>query len=255
MLNLQNLDFYLFIFIAAGILFLLTLSSITISLKYYKHTIKKIENFHLKEIKAVEEVRKEIANDLHDASGSLLLDFRFKIMELNELNNLLSTERIEKIQELQLKLNDFAAVLRNTIEDTYPKELLIGHWSSAIESLAYRYSNSNINIICQNDIDECIVLSKIKANHCFRTVQELITNSIKHSNPKMIILELFNNDSEIYIIIDSRDIQHLRVNSNIKNGRGTLQINERIKFLNGTVEVKDDLDQKSSIQILKFKYL
>jgi len=255
MLNLQNLDFYLFIFIAAGILFLLTLSSITISLKYYKHTIKKIENFHLKEIKAVEEVRKEIANDLHDASGSLLLDFRFKIMELNELNNLLSTERIEKIQELQLKLNDFAAILRNTIEDTYPKELLIGHWSSAIESLAYRYSNSNINIICQNDIDECIVLSKIKANHCFRAVQELITNSIKHSNPKMIILELFNNDSEIYIIIDSRDIQHLIVNSNIKNGRGTLQINERIKFLNGTVEVKDDLDQKSSIQILKFKYL
>ena len=248
---MQNLDFYLLTFIAIGVLLVLTMSSFGLSYKYYLHSIKKIQRFHHKEIQLTEAVREQISNDLHDAGASLLTEFRMKLNDL-EMAFPEMSKQDNRLIELKQNLAEFSNVLRNTIEDAYPKELLLGHWTEAIQQLAFRYNSDKVKIFFHSDIPTTEVLSKDKANQCFRIIQELITNSVKHALPEKIVIEIFSQNNTVNIIIDSRGLSSPKEKDELMGGRGSIHLKNRLKMLHATMKVENNEKEESQLITVQF---
>lgn len=252
-MRVSNIDFYFATFISMTVLV-----SLIFFLWFYLRAILKLKRkefqiYKLNELKSIENVREQISNDLHDAGASLLTQFQLKIRSIE--NNLSDENKSKvKLKELLQNLNEFSTILRNTIEDVYPKELIMGHWTQAIEQLALRYQTESLVIIFHNEISFDDHLEMIEANQCFRIVQELLTNIIKYECPTQMVIEIYRDQNDIVIIFDSRDCKYFKEeNDSISGGRGNIHFMGRLKLLKARITSSRNLEEKSSIYTFKFK--
>lgn len=249
----SNIDFYFATFISMTVLvslifFLWFYLRATVNLKR-----KEFQIYKLNELKSIENVREQISNDLHDAGASLLTQFQLKIRSIE--NNLSDENKSKvKLKELLQNLNEFSTILRNTIEDVYPKELIMGHWTQAIEQLALRYQTESLVIIFHNEISCSEHLELTKANQCFRIVQELLSNIIKYECPTKMVIETYRDDNNIVIILDSIHCKFFNESvDSISGGRGNIHFMSRLKLLNARIKSTKFKEEQSSIYTLTFK--
>lgn len=249
----SNIDFYFATFISMTVLvslifFLWFYLRATVNLKR-----KEFQIYKLNELKSIENVREQISNDLHDTGASLLTQFQLKIRSIE--NNLSDENKSKvKLKELLQNLNEFSTILRNTIEDVYPKELIMGHWTQAIEQLALRYQTESLVIIFHNEISCSEHLELTKANQCFRIVQELLSNIIKYECPRSLIIEIYRENDDVVIVLDSRDCQSfLSDKEQLSGGRGNIHFKSRIKMLNAKITRTKVPNMNNSIINIKFK--
>ncbi len=249
----SNIDFYFATFISMTVLvslifFLWFYLRATLSLKR-----KEFQIYKLNELKSIENVREQISNDLHDTGASLLTQFQLKIRSIE--NNLSDEKKSkEKLKELLQNLNEFSTILRNTIEDVYPKELIMGHWTQAIEQLALRYQTESLVIIFHNEISFDDHLQMIQANQCFRIVQELLSNIIKYECPTKMVIETYRDDNNIVIVLDSIHCKFFNESvDSISGGRGNIHFMSRLKLLNARIKSTKFKEEQSSIYTLTFK--
>lgn len=249
----QNIDLYFSGFISLTVLMILIVF-LWISLqKMVKIKKKEFQIYRLRELKSIENVREQISNDLHDAGASLLTQFKLK---LKNIENNLSDEKksIENLKEIQHNLNEFSTILRNTIEDIFPKELIMGHWTQAVEQCALRYQTENLNIIFHNEISFDDHLEIVQSNQCFRIIQELLTNIIKYECPTQMVIEIYRDDNDIVIVLDSRDCRYfIEANDSISGGRGNIHFMSRLNLLRATIKSSRNREEQSSIYTFKFK--
>jgi signal transduction histidine kinase len=73
----------------------------------------------------------------------------------------------------------------------------------------------------------------------FRSVRELVTNSIKHANPTQIHVCVDRKEGHfsMYVEDDGDGFDPLTIESRAKNGFGLFSIRERLDYLGGTLEL------------------
>ncbi len=250
---MENSNIYINSFFLFFLLAFITMISINFMLFYYKKQKKSAIKIKARILKSLEQEREKISNDLHDAASNLIAEFTSKLLEIKTSENL-NTQSIEKINHLQTRIQSYNAELSHNIEDLYPKELLMNNWAEAVKSLAFRFQTDSCKIVCDflpipNFKNEIQIQS-------YRVIQEILTNIVKHTNPFSITIQCFSEKKRIHVYVV---YQFLKANGlDLPSvGRGTAILNNRLKILNGELNVPQKIyENETTMQFeSEFKFI
>ncbi len=184
------------------------------------------------EIEATERERSRIAKDLHDGIGMDLVSI--KLMA----NKIAKKTDDKDALEIQSQLQKTISEIQNIIYGLTPSGLKLFGLSYGLDnyiSMVQRNHPIEINL---NYRGEEVKDQQIGAM-IFRIIQELVTNSIKHSQCKTISMDI--NVSSISIEISYQDNGIGFDPDNVNPGLGLSNIRSRVESLSGQIHVESGL--------------
>lgn len=201
---------------------------------------KKLEDYakESEEMAKIQE-RNRLAREIHDTIGHSLtgivtgLDACKTIIDID----LSSTKKqISKIADLARKgLIDIRRSVKALRPDSLERYSLISAISKMINDMM-DCSKIAISLIIEGEFEN---MHGDEEDTIFRTVQEGITNSVRHGNSKHINIQLKNNHDIIILTIKDDG----KGTDNIYEGFGLKHIKERINMLAGEVEFSSKSNQ------------
>ena len=211
------------------------LEKIELILRYQKEQLHAI-------IVTQEEERKRIAQDLHDDISSKLniVSLNSHLLTAPNLTEAETAEITENIIALTTKaLDNSRKIAHNLLPPVFEKFGL----SAGIEELCEEFESSkSVKTYYKNDIDfdEKDIDRHL---HVFRILQELMNNSIRHGKASEIWISFANKDG-----INTCDYIDNGVGFNCSNaenqkGLGMKNIDSRISFLQGTIEIDSEINK------------
>lgn len=195
-----------------------------------------------------EEDRQRIARDLHDTSLQNLAHLIHKI----ELSSMYIDEDVIKAKlELSIVSNTLKKTIdeiRNTIFDLRPMTFDDFGLKTAFERLIGNI-NENHRYVIEADIDEVSCERNVVLVSVYRVVQECLNNIVKHANANKIIFSCKNkNDKCIIVIQDDGEGFDMDISPEGKHF-GLSLMKERIRLVNGEIEISSKLQEGTRIQI------
>ena len=192
-------------------------------------------NLESEVIKAVEQEKMRIGNDLHDGIGQMLTG----ILSL--------TEALES--ELQGITRKEAGRIRELVRDTIQQVRALSHGLSSA-SVLHRGLVASLRQLARNTCHaglkcefKCSRAPKFKGKEAwvnlFRIAQESVSNAIKHGRPKCIIILLQRkSDHQGLMLIqdDGKGMKHCKTKKS--EGVGIPVIQHRINLLGGKLAIK-----------------
>ncbi|WP_316815119.1 sensor histidine kinase [Pedobacter nyackensis] len=194
-------------------------------------------------IASVEIERTRIARDFHDQVGNI-----FSLLSL-----VLQQSEDEKIQEAKFLIDKGLNNTRELIYQIMPPELKLFGLEYALEEIFIRVNKSGSLIAkwlfkCElNTYNLSIQLS------IYRIIQELVSNTIKHSNANQLTLTFSRTGEEMQILYkDNGTLQNDCVIDSRK-GYGLRNIETRVQLLSGSFDFNFKQGFESNI-IIKSSY-
>ena len=188
--------------------------------------------------------RKQIAETLHDSVSALLSSANLHLQACKKLFKGPIPVEVEKSQNI---INEASHKIRNLSHTLVSSVLLKFGLAFAIKDMAEKYSNSQLDIeyktknITRYDQDFEIKLHNI--------IQELINNTIKHSEASNASIYLEDNDDKIKIYIKDNGKGFDKQSAMKKNGLGINQIDARIHMMKGQFKIESENNSGTSITI------
>jgi len=220
---------YTAILIAAGILAILLLFFFITIIRHQRKNLELHKQKLLAEITTLEKERKRVATDLHDDLGPLLSAVKLQISSVN-IPDADDREIIDKsgkhIDELLIRIREIA-------NDLMPQALERKNFIVALREFTDRINLSNsLKIKYQVDSEEP-PLEKIKEIHIYRIVQEIIHNSIKHSQARLVEIKIFCSGKTLNIFIKDDGKGFRQEDYVSQRGHGLRNILSRVELLEG----------------------
>jgi len=191
-------------------------------------------------LRTEEKERKRFANDLHDGLGPLLSTVKMSLSVLvkNEKNN----SRLEIIKNTEMLIEEAILSIKEISANISPHILNNFGLASAIKSFIEKIEKSKIvkidfrtnmySVRLENEIE--VVL--------YRSICELINNSVKHANASLITININIKDDIIDILYDDDGFgcNIERITQGQTNGMGLQNMESRIASINGYLDMKSD---------------
>lgn len=210
------------------------LEKIDLILRYQKEQLHAI-------IVTQEEERKRIAQDLHDDISSKLniVSLNSHLLTAPNLTEAETAEITENIINLTTKaLDNSRKIAHNLLPPVFEKfglhagiEELCGEFESAKSVKIYYKNEIDFD---DKDIDRHL--------HVFRILQELMNNSIRHGKATEIWISFANNDGINTCYYEDNGVGFDSSNGENQKGLGMKNIDSRISFLEGTIEINSEIN-------------
>ncbi len=179
-------------------------------------------------IQGQESERKRIAQDLHDGLGGMLASLRIRMPAEGNAP--------EEVQGLAEHVDEICGELRRIAHNMMPEVLLRFGLVAAIEDLAQKVnSGGRLNVEVQQ-----VGMEGAKARDenfelpVYRIVQELLSNALKHANATEILVQFYQEEKRLNIIVEDNGDGFAADNS---EGMGMKSLRSRIEYLNGTLTI------------------
>jgi len=227
----------------------------TISLLIYKNYLKQrklneqIQINHQKDLDKIDQIRKQeaiegilkgeeqerqrIAKDLHDSIGGMLASIRMS------LNPTLNTNELLKID---MAIAEMRRISRNLMPETLNKLGL----DVALKELCETFSTPNLNIQYERYNLQKQFPFTLQIN-LYRSVQECLSNAIKYAQATSIIVQLSQSENLLQLTIEDNGIG-FQIDE-VKHGLGLSNINNRIKLINGKLEIISTISEGTTINM------
>lgn len=190
-----------------------------VSYLYMRYQRGKQKEFSILLIQTQEEERKRISKDLHDGIGQNLL------MIKSECGN--NTPLVE------ITIDELRTISRNL----HPVQLEKLGLKEALESVVQNAEKSS-NIFFSHEIaDINSLLDNNKQINLYRTVQECISNIIKHSKASSARITVENQKNNIITTIYDDGVGFNISEMKKKKSLGLTSISERVKLMDGTLTI------------------
>jgi len=205
-----------------------------------EHQVKTLESL----IEGEEKERHRIAQELHDGVNGDLSAIKFKLSSLLDTNK-------KTIQEAMNMIDRSCEQVRAISHNLIPPSLEDFNLIEAIYEFTEKMNNLHPIDISFFHIGEMIEISKKSELNIFRIIQELVGNSIKHSEGSEINVQLSTINEMIQISVED-DGKGFDTKSTNGGGIGLKNIQSRVDYLNAMIDV-DSTDKGTSyvIEILK----
>jgi signal transduction histidine kinase len=186
------------------------------------------------EINKLEEEKKRISEDLHDDIGPMITAIRMKIESLRPV---LSSKDQESIEKSLTYLSILSQKIRTASVTLLPSVLAQKGLAIAIEEYISNLPAENtfsIQYLC----DPLPALSKPKALHIFRIVQEIIHNTARHAKASRLQVNI-TATQELIILSTADDGIGFSYEPALQLGKGygLSNIQSRVQALNGTISI------------------
>ncbi len=203
-----------------------------------KQIEKALENERKKRLSAVfdgqEHERQRLSRELHDGLGQGMIALSLMV-ENTSLEN--STNAGKRFSSIKKNLDELIAEVRQISGNLMPPVLMELGLETGMKQLC-RNMNTNagvtINFDSQGQYDK---VDHKTVTYLYRIAQEAVTNAIKHANAKEINVQLLEHAKSISLIIEDDGVGFDPDNLPGETGNGIYNIRERIKILNGQIEI------------------
>ncbi|MEJ6122048.1 signal transduction histidine-protein kinase/phosphatase UhpB [Vibrio sp. 2-Bac 85] len=197
-------------------------------------------------VKAEEDVRRDIARELHDEIGQNITAIRTQANILQRIDNIVKKHNhAQTIEQLSLNIYDTTRGLLNRLRPKVLDELgLEGAIRQLITEL--EFSSQKIETFIHYDIAEHYLNDTLSAT-LFRICQESLNNIIKYAQASEVTISLFkktmDKESKYYLIIADNGIGLKETDKN--HGFGLVGIQERVQALGGDFSITShEIEQK-----------
>ena len=198
-------------------------------------------------IQTQEEERMRIAQDLHDDISSKL-----NIVSLN--THLLKTPNLSEA-EFEEITNNIVGLTAKALEnsrriahDLLPPVFEKFGLHAAVEELVLEFSTAkNVQINYENELDFS-ALEVNKQLHIFRILQELLNNSIRHGKATHISITFVSKNHQNTCIYTDNGVGFNTNSENKKRGIGMQNIESRVNFLGGNINVQSEINKGVQIE-------
>lgn len=192
-----------------------------------------------------ESERRRIAHDLHDSLGGLLAATKMRLENLSrKLPFLATNDEFSKIKSL---LDDTIAETRQISRNLQPGSLHQFGLMKAISDLTVRVHGDGVPTIDFQHFGDFSDLNHTVALNCYRIIQELLQNSLKHARATEILVQLTRTDGELVLLVEDNGIGYEP--DNTPKGMGTDNLSQRVQFLKGEISIQSAKGQGASTMI------
>lgn len=182
-----------------------------------------------------ENERTRLSRELHDGIGQMLVGMKFKFQSIF---NLFPDKNEKTTTEINLCLDNIIDEIRSISKNLMPYSLKEFGLEVATNNLCNELAEIfKINITFDFFVEEKI--DERKSVYLFRIIQEALNNAIKHSKADKILINLITNSKNINLTIEDNGIGINMEELNNKSGSGLHNIFQRVKLLNGIVDISN----------------
>lgn len=223
--------------------------SIVIRNNASKDRLRKIEDSHdiVRKINRTQEnERKRISEDLHDSVAQSVYS---SIMTLNRMKTG-DQKQDAMISQVQEQLRGTLSDIKSLAVDVRPAVLDNFGLIPAIHALIKRMQPStDIELDFIDRSGDLSNLSDDIQTTLYRIVQEAVTNAIKHSQADTIVIMLVSHKNKISLEVIDDGVGFSMYTKKSYNGSslGMINMNERVKSLNGYFLVDSKIDDGTTI--------
>lgn len=199
-------------------------------------------------LKGQEDERNRMAKDLHDGLGGMLSGVKLQLGAMKG-NIILTNENAALFNNALDKLDQSISEMRRVAHNMMPEALLKLGLQQALQDYCEGVNVSTSHSI----ITEFYGLEKrmsitIEVN-IYRIVQELVNNSIKHSEASKILVQVMRRDQALNITVEDNGKGFDSSNWKEKPTAGLQNILSRINYLGGTIDISSFPDKGTSVYV------
>jgi len=189
-----------------------------------------------------ESERQRVAQDLHDSVGGLLAAVKIQLETM-------TAKKPERAQDEDWKkirglLDETVSETRHIARNMQPSALLEFGLVTALRDLTNRVHGEGVPHITFQHFGEFAEIDREIALNCYRIIQELVQNSLKHAHASEIMVQITRTDNQLALLVEDDgtgfDTQ------NTRKGMGTDNVARRAQFLKGELSVQSAKGQGTS---------
>jgi PAS domain S-box-containing protein len=200
---------------------------------------------------AQEGERKRIAEGLHNGLGQVLYAARLNLdrIQLNRLPG--APEGIaEARRNVEQLLTEAIGQTRSLSHELTPSILDDFGLSAGLRDICQKLTSTQLKLACQlHNLPES--LDKYVQIAIYRMAQELANNIVRHSGASHAVLRVALVDDQI--VIQAKDngkgIESDQTKNSRKKGIGLKSIQDRVKLLNGSIDIQSEPEEGTQITI------
>ena len=189
-------------------------------------------------IQGEEQERTRLARDLHDGLGGMLSGVKFQLNSMKG-NVILSEENAGTFTKSISQIDNAIAEMRRVAHNMMPEALLKFGLNETLKSYCDSVSQNSELIVSYQSFGMEERLEQTNEIVIYRIVQELLNNTIKHANASKSNIQLTRNDNLISLTVEDNG-KGFDINAIKKNGIGLSNINHRVEYLNGKMDIQSD---------------
>ncbi len=179
-------------------------------------------------VTAQEEERKRLSRELHDDLGQVLVAHLLKLKNLQML-----AQTKNELNELIDDTNQIISRMRQIAQDIRPPLLDTLGFVSAMQTHSNEFglrTNLQVRFEADEDIPK---LSDVYSITLYRTLQESLTNIIKHANANQVWVELNADEQNVTLTVQDNGVGFADKEEIFKNGIGISSLRERLELVGG----------------------
>jgi two-component system, NarL family, sensor kinase len=193
-----------------------------------------------------EDERKRISGNLHDSVAQKLVVLKMNLETLNQNKDVDKAKQELLLQQSKSLIEDTTKEIRTLSHSLMPVNIEKEGLGKAVKEMVRKIFVENL-IINVYEYGNLLMLPTHHAILTFRVIQECVQNALKHAMAKEINIHLHCDDNKVEVNIEDDGIG-FEINK-IYKGVGFTNIDNRIKALNGNLEIESKVGKGTIIII------
>ncbi|MBW8683637.1 tetratricopeptide repeat-containing sensor histidine kinase [Chitinophaga rhizophila] len=195
-----------------------------------------------------EKERTRLARDLHDGLGGLLSGIKLELSTVTPSQT--TVHRQALIQNTLQRLDGAMDELRRIARSMMPEILIkYGLGEATVEYCRGLKKTGTDNIICQVFNFQVADMEHTRQVVLYRIMQELVNNAIKHAEASQILVLLQQTDNTLFLTVEDDGKGFDAAAGNKLKGAGLANIEARVEFLGGKIDVQSEPGTGTAITI------
>lgn len=200
-------------------------------------------------LKGEEQERTRLAKDLHDGLGGMLSGIKYSLQTMK--GNLIMTPDNHQAFERSMDMLDSSIKeMRRVAHNMMPEALVKFGLDTALKDFCNDINQSGTLGVAYQSIGlENATIEQTMAIAIYRIVQELINNTMKHASAKTAIVQVTKTDGNLSITVEDDGKGFDPVILKGVRGIGWSNIQSRIEYLKGKLDVQSEPGRGTSVLI------
>lgn len=200
-------------------------------------------------LKGEEQERTRLAKDLHDGLGGMLSGVKYSL-KMMKGNLVMTPDNAQAFERSMDMLDSSIKEIRRVAHNMMPEGLVKFGLDTALRDFCNDIDKSGaLKVNYQSLGMENAVIDQTVAITIYRIVQELINNSIKHAAATNAIVQVSKTDGMLSFTVEDDGKGFDTAILNRTEGIGWANIQNRVEFLKGSMDVSSEAGKGTSVHI------
>jgi signal transduction histidine kinase len=203
-------------------------------------------------LKGEEQERSRLAKDLHDGLGGMLSGIKYSFNTMKG-NLIMTPENNQAFERSMDMLDSSIKEMRRVAHNMMPEALVKFGLDTALKDLCNDINQSGALQVSYQSIGlKNLTIDQTTAITLYRIVQELLNNTMKHAAAKTALVQLTKSEGHLSVTVedDGKGFDTLLLKqSKSRRGIGWSNIQNRVEFLKGTLDVQSANGKGTSVFI------